>query len=266
MKRNRDIKKRVRAEYADIVSRDDSSTASRQRRHDSVAHAESIGYSQQEIKSVPEGAAVTHGCGNPTAIAELKEGETVLDLGCGGGLDAFLAAQRVGPEGKIIGVDMTPEMVEKARANARTGNYTNVEFEVVEIETLPLPDNSVDVVISNCVINHSPNKVTVFKEAYRVLKPGGRLFVSDLVTTGRLSDDVRRNADKIWTEWLPVACDRREYLNAIDSAGFTAVAVLAEGLFPLSEADVLRGRIISLQVKALKIGISGDSILNSRPK
>ena len=255
MKRNRDIKNRVRAQYADTVSRDDSSAASRERRHDSVAYAESIGYSQQEIKSVPEGAAVTHGCGNPTAIAELKEGEIVLDFGCGGGLDVFLAAQRVGPRGKVIGLDMTPEMVEKAWANARAGNYANVEFQIAEIEKLPLADCSVDVVISNCVINHSPDKLTVFKEAYRVLKPGGRLFVSDLVTSGRLSDDVRRNADKLWTEWLSVACDRREYLTAIESAGFAAVAVLAEGLFPLSEADeVLKGRIISLQVKALKIG------------
>ena len=254
MKRTSDIKKRVRAHYADTVARDDSSTASCGRCHDSVAYAESVGYSQQEIKSVPEGAAVTHGCGNPTAIAELKEGETVLDLGCGGGLDAFLAAQRVGPRGKVIGLDMTPEMIEKACANARAGNYANVEFCAAEIEKLPLTDGSVDVVISNCVINQSPDKLTVFKEAYRVLKPGGRLFVSDLVTAGRLSDNVRRNADKLWTEWLSVASDRREYLNAIESAGFAAVAVLAEGLFPLSEADeALKGRIISLQVKALKI-------------
>lgn len=255
MKRTPDIKKRVRAQYAVTVSSDDSPTASHEPRHDSVAYAESIGYSQKEIKSVPAGAAVTHGCGNPTAIAELKAGETVLDLGCGGGFDAFLAAQRVGPKGRVIGLDMTPEMVEKAEANAKAGNYANVEFRVAEIEKLPSTDGSVDVVISNCVINHSPDKLAVFKEAYRVLKPGGRLFVSDLVTAGRLSDDVRRNAAKLWTEWLSVACDRREYLNAIESAGFTDVAVLAEGLFPVSEADeVLKGRIISLQVKALKIG------------
>lgn len=254
MKRTSDIKKRVRAHYADAVARDDSSAASRGRRHDSIAYAESIGYSQQEIKSAPEGAAVTHGCGNPTAIAELKEGETVLDLGCGGGLDVFLAAQRVGPRGKVIGLDMTPELVDKARANARAGNVANVEFRVAEIEKLPLTAGSVDVVISNCVINHSPDKLTVFKEAYRVLKPGGRLFVSDLVTADRLSDTIRQNAEELWTEWLSVASDRREYLNAIESAGFAAVAVLAEGLFPLSEADeVLKGRIISLQVKALKI-------------
>lgn len=255
MKRTPDIKKRIRAQYAGTVSRDDSPTASHEPRNDSAAYAESIGYSQQEIKSVPAGAAVTHGCGNPTAIAELKAGETVLDLGCGGGFDAFLAAQRVGPKGRVIGLDMTPEMVEKAKASARAGNYANVEFRVAEIENLPSTAGSVDVVISNCVINHSPDKLAVFKEAYRVLKPGGRLFVSDLVTAGRLSDDLRRKADKLWTEWLSVACDRREYLGAIESAGFTAVTVLAEGPFPLSEADeVLKGRIISLQVKAQKIG------------
>lgn len=152
MKRSRDIKKRFRAHYADTVSRDDSSAASRERRHDSVAYAESIGYSQQESRSLPEGAAVTHGCGNPTALAELKEGETVLDLGCGGELDSFLAAQRVGPRGKVIGLDMTPEMVGKAWTNARAGNYANVEFRTAEIEELPLADGSVDVVISNCVL------------------------------------------------------------------------------------------------------------------
>jgi arsenite methyltransferase len=255
MKRNRDTKRHVRAQYADTVSRPDSSTASHEPRDDSIAYAESIGYSQQEMRSVPEGAAVTHGCGNPTAIAELKEGESVLDLGCGGGLDVFLAAQRVGRKGKVIGLDMTSEMVEKAWANARAGNYTNVEFGVAEIERLPLPDDSVDVVISNCVINHSQDKLAVFKEAYRVLKPGGRLFVSDLVTAGKLSAEVLRNADKLWTEWLSVACGRREYLNAIESPGFRAIAVVAERLFPLAEADVvLKGRIVSIQIKAQKVG------------
>lgn len=255
MKRNRDIQKQVRAHYADAAASENSSTARHEPRHDSLAYAESIGYSQQEMRSVPEGAAVTHGCGNPTAIAQLKEGETVLDLGCGSGLDAFLASQRVGPKGEVIGLDMTPEVIKKAKANARAGNYTNVEFRVAEIEKLPLGDGSVDVVISNCVINHSPDKLAVFKEAYRVLKPDGRLFVSDLVTIGQLSDDLLRNADRLWTEWLSVACDRREYLNAIQLAGFAAVDVLAEGLFPLSEGDVtLKGRIVSLQVKAQKTG------------
>ena len=253
MKRKSDIKTRVKAQYAEVVSKDDSCSSSHERPHDFIANAESIGYSKQELASVPEEAAVTHGCGNPTALAELKEGETVLDLGCGGGLDAFLAAQRVGWKGKVIGLDMTPEMVAKARINARAGNYTNVEFEVAEMEKLPLPDDSVDVVISNCVINHSPDKLAVFREAYRVLKPGGRMFVSDLVTAGRLSEDVLRGADKLWTGWLAVAGDRPEYLNAIQAAGFRTITVLAAGPFPLAEADkILRGKIISIQVKGTK--------------
>jgi len=255
MKKKIDIKTRVKAQYAEVVSKDDAKVSSAERSLDVIANAEAIGYSKQEMKNVPEEAAVTHGCGNPTAIAGLKKGETVLDLGCGGGLDAFLAAQRVGRKGKVIGLDMTPEMVEKAKANARAGNYTNVEFQVAEIEKLPLPDDSVDVAISNCVINHSPDKLAVFKEVYRVLKPGGRLFVSDLVIAGTLSADVLRNADKLWAEWLSVASDRSEYLNAIESAGFRAIAVVAEGPFPMAEADnMLKGRIISLQVKAQKAG------------
>ena len=250
-----DMKKQVKAQYPDAVSKAEASTGSHEQSAHSTGYAESIGYSPQEIKSVPEAAAVTHGCGNPTALAELKAGESVLDLGCGGGLDAFLAAQRVGRKGRVIGLDMTPEMVERARANARAGNYTNVEFGIAEIEKLPLPDGSVDVVISNCVINHALDKLAVFKEAYRVLKADGRLFVSDLVTAGKLSVGVLRNADKLWTEWLSVACDRRQYLNAIEAAGFRAITVVAEGPFPLAEGDnMLKGRIISIQVKAQKLG------------
>ena len=229
MKRKSDIKTRVKAQYARVLRKDDSRRSSRVRPRDSIEKAVSVGYSEQEMKSVPSEAAVTHGCGNPTALAELKEGETVLDLGCGGGLDVFLAAKRVGREGKVIGLDMTPEMVDKARASARAGNYRNVEFEVAEIEKLPLADDSVDVVTSNCVINHSPDKLAVFREAYRVLKPGGRVFVSDLVTAGKLPADVLQNADKLWAEWLAVASDRREYLNAIEAAGFRPSPWLPRG-------------------------------------
>lgn len=253
MNQPRDLNARTKAQSAEAASGHTASGAGPERSRDSMAYAKSIGYSEQEMASVPEAAAVTHGCGNPTALAELKEGETVLDLGCGGGLDVFLAAQRVGAKGKVIGVDKTRKVIHQARTNARAGKYTNVEFQVADMEKLPFPDASVDVVISNCVINHSTDKRRVFGEAYRVLKPGGRMFVSDLVTTEKLPEDVLRNADQLWTEWLAAASDRREYLNAMETAGFQTLTVLAEGPFPLSEADhALKGRIISIQIQGSK--------------
>jgi arsenite methyltransferase len=253
MKRNNDSKKRVKAQDREGLAREDPSGSQGGRSHDSLGYAKSIGYSEQEIESVPAGAAVTHGCGNPTVLAQLREGQTVLDLGCGGGLDAFLAALKVGPKGRVIGLDAAPESIEKAQASARAGNYRNVEFRAGAMERLPLPDDSVDVVISNCVINHASDKVAVFREAYRVLKPGGGMFVSDLVTTGKLPESVPRNANQLWAAWLAVAADRHAYLSAIEAGGFRTIVVMAEGPFSLAEADsLLRGRIISIQIKGIK--------------
>lgn len=244
-------KGRWEAQYAEVAAQD--AAGGGEGSDDPFAYAKSIGYSEQEMRSVPSEAAVTHGCGNPTALAQLKPGQVVLDLGCGGGLDAFLAAQRVGPEGRVIGLDMTPEMVEKAKAGARKGGYVNVDFRVAEIEKLPVADDSVDVVISNCVINHALDKPAVFKEVHRVLKPGGSMFLSDLVTTGRLPDGMLEKVNEMWAPWLAVAADRRGYLKAIQQGGFRTTTVLAEGLFPMAEADaVLRGRVLSIQIKADK--------------
>ena len=190
-----------------------------------------IGYSKAEMNSVPEGANLGLGCGNPTALASLKEGETVLDLGSGAGFDCFLAANKVGKNGKVIGVDMTPEMLDKARENARKGKYGNVEFRLGEIENLPVPDGTVDIVISNCVINLSPNKKRVFEEAFRVLKPNGRLMVSDIVLLKELPEIIRKNV-QAYIGCVAGAEMKNKYLRMIQDAGFQQVKVIEENLFP----------------------------------
>jgi len=191
-----------------------------------------IGYTEEELRSVPEGANMGLGCGNPVAFASLKEGESVLDLGSGPGLDCFLAAKKVGEKGRVIGVDMTPEMLEKARANARTGGFKNVEFRLGEIENLPAADNSVDVIISNCVINLSPDKRRVFREAFRVLKPGGRIMISDLVLTKDLPDFLKDSIDA-YISCLSGAIKKDEYLSSMTEAGFQDVTLQDERAFSL---------------------------------
>jgi arsenite methyltransferase len=187
-----------------------------------------IGYSEEEMGSVPEGANLGLGCGNPVALASLKKGQTVLDLGSGGGFDCFLAANRVGKAGKVIGVDMTPEMIDKARENARKGKYENVEFRLGEIENLPAADGTVDVVISNCVINLSPNKKRVFQEAFRVL----RLMVSDIVLLKELPEIIRKNV-QAYIGCLSGAEMKPKYLRLIEDAGFQEVKIIEENRFPV---------------------------------
>lgn len=252
MKGEKEIKKFVKDRYGEIASKRDCSCPSPCCSGDIAQQAKSIGYSEKEIRSLPEAAVMGLGCGNPTALAELKEGETVLDLGSGGGLDVFLAAQKVGEKGKVIGVDMTTEMVEKAKENARKGNYKNVEFRLGEIETLPVEDNSIDVIISNCVINLSPDKLATYKGAFRVLRPVGRILISDLVTEGELPEDVHRSFDA-WAECIAGALEKEEYLNTIKKAGFREVAIVAEHTYDEPGMDDrLRGKITSIQVAAYK--------------
>jgi ubiquinone/menaquinone biosynthesis C-methylase UbiE len=190
-----------------------------------------IGYKDDDLKAVPQGANLGLGCGNPVAIASLKEGETILDLGSGAGFDCFLAANRVGKNGKVIGVDMTPEMIEKARHNAKKASYENVEFRLGEIENLPAANDSVDVVISNCVINLAPNKRRVFDEAFRVLRPGGRFMISDLVLTKELPNAVKESVEA-YVGCVAGAIKKEEYLEAIRQAGFREIRIVDETPFP----------------------------------
>jgi arsenite methyltransferase len=191
-----------------------------------------IGYTEDEMQAVPSGSNLGLGCGNPTALASIKDGETVLDLGSGAGFDCFLASKLVGPKGKVIGVDMTAEMVARAKDNALRGGYNNVEFRLGEIEALPVVDNTVDVIISNCVINLVPDKGKAFKEAFRVLKPGGRLMVSDIVLLKKLPEFVRESVDA-YVGCISGALMKDIYLEAIKSAGFKDISVVDESIFPL---------------------------------
>jgi len=230
-----------------------------------------LGYGAQDLAAVPEGANLGLGCGNPVALASLKPGETVLDLGSGAGFDAFLASKRVGPAGRVIGVDMTPQMIERATTLAKTHSYTNVEFRLGDIEALPLADGSVDVIISNCVVNLSTDKGRTFREAYRVLKPGGRLMVSDLVLERPLPEAIRQDMD-VYGACVAGALLKADYLKAIEAAGFIGLAVAGERRYGLDmfspelmeaarqrypdlgpeELEAAAGAVLSLQVEATK--------------
>ena len=234
--KEKEIKKIVRKGYADIVKKKKPCCGPVRPCCEGANTAEdiskNIGYTEEELKSAPEGANLGLGCGNPIALASLQQGETVLDLGSGAGFDCFLAANKVGRNGKVIGVDMTSEMIEKARENAEKGNYKNVEFRLGEIEDIPAADNSIDVVISNCVINLSPNKAKVFKETFRVLKLGGRLMVSDIVLLKELPDFIKKSVEA-YVGCISGAIIKDEYLEVIKEAGFQDVNVIDETSFPI---------------------------------
>ena len=269
-----EIRKVVREGYGKIAKQDKSCCAPVKSccgSTDLVQNMSRIGYTEEELKAAPEGANLGLGCGNPIALASLKDGEVILDLGSGAGFDCFLAAHQVGKTGKVIGVDMTAEMLDRARENARKGNYDNVEFRLGEIENLPVGDNQVDVIISNCVINLSPNKKRVFQEAFRALRPGGRLMVSDIVLLKELPKEIK-NSVAAYVGCVAGAITKKEYLEAIQAAGFGETKVAGETAFPTEllandptakevaknlklsreKAEDLASSVVSIKVSAIK--------------
>lgn len=276
-----DIHKQVRTAYGQVAARQGgcgcgTGCCGTGRTVESVSLG--IGYSEEDLAQAPEGANLGLGCGNPVALASLQEGEVVLDLGSGAGFDSFLAAERVGPAGRVIGVDMTPGMLDKARENAKKSGRTNVEFRLGEIEHLPVADSSVDVILSNCVINLSTDKPQVFREAFRVLRPGGRLMVSDIVLTAPLPAPLAPSGARapgvppialhdsalLYSSCVAGALVKEEYLGSIAGAGFTEITVQGETVFPLdlivSEpelAGLLAGderASISKSIVSIKVG------------
>jgi arsenite methyltransferase len=262
-----EVKKIVRNRYARVAKTSGSCCASSVSCCSATTNeqvSKMIGYSEEEMNSVPEGANLGLGCGNPTAVASLKEGERVLDLGSGAGFDCFLADRKVGKQGKVIGVDMTPEMLDKARANAKKGKYTNVEFRLGEIENLPVADNSVDVIISNCVINLAPDKKRVFEEAFRVLAPNGRLMVSDIVLLKQLPESVQKNVEA-YAGCISGAEIKDKYLEMIKTAGFEEVKVLEEKPYPLEyivSEDAFKETIDKLGMTQRELRETANSVIS----
>ena len=249
MKRN-EVKEYVKKRYGEIAQSGESCCQSC---CEPTARetAFQIGYTQEDLTDIPESSIMGLGCGNPVALASLKEGEIVLDLGSGGGIDVFLAAKKVGPKGKAIGIDMTEEMISRSRGIASEHGYENVEFRLGEIENLPVEDNSVDVVISNCVINLSPDKDKVFQEAYRVLKPDGRMMISDVVTEEELPLEVRKSLDA-WAGCIAGALEKGQYLDTIRRAGFRNVRITSETICNTNVSKESKVKITSVQIEAHK--------------
>jgi arsenite methyltransferase len=242
------VRDMVREGYAGIARNSGSCCGGATANADTIA--QHIGYSQEDVRAVPAGANLGLGCGNPLVLANLQPGETVLDLGSGAGFDALLAARAVGPTGHVLGIDMTPEMLARAEANARAAGVANVEFRRGYIEALPVEGASVDVVISNCVINLSPEKARVFAEAHRVLRPGGRLAISDLVLKAPLPAGLLRNVEA-YIGCVAGAMLRDDYLAAIRAAGFERVEVVAEGSF---------SGVVDLQSPEIRAAVAADGL------
>ncbi len=245
MEKDKKIKQIVKEKYKEIA-RDSACCGCSCKCSQNIS--KSIGYSEEELE-IAGAANLGLGCGNPLAFGKIKEGDVVLDLGCGAGMDAILAAEKVGEKGKIIGVDITEEMVEKAKENAKKRGVENVEFLVGEIENLPLAENSVDTIITNCVINLTPDKSRTFREAYRVLKPGGRIYLSDIVLLEELSEE-QRNDENLLSGCVAGALLKEDYLNKIKSAGFK-VRILHENK-DISKEQYNGVALESLMVKLTK--------------
>jgi ubiquinone/menaquinone biosynthesis C-methylase UbiE len=229
-----------------------------------VGVSKQIGYSEEDVNSVPDGANLGLGCGNPVALASLKQGETVLDLGSGGGFDCFLAAERVGENGRVIGIDMTPEMIARARDNARKGGYRNVEFRLDEIEHLPVADGSVDAIISNCVINLVPDKSEAFRETFRVLKSGGRLMISDIVLLQELPP-VLKESIAAYVGCLSGALPKEDYMGKIKEAGFRDASITSEKAYPVEiiiSDPAVKSVVESMNIPADKLEELVSSIIS----
>ncbi len=263
MKNTEDVKTEVREAYSSVVESNNQKKSCGNARSccgvsgkPDPSYSQELGYTKEELESVPEGSNMGLGCGNPQAIASLKPGEFVLDLGAGGGFDVFLAARKVGPRGKVYGVDMTPEMLKTARSNAVKGGYKNVEFLLGEIEHLPLPNNSVDVIISNCVINLSTNKEQVFKDSFRVLKDGGRLAISDMVAFKPLPPEMVNNKE-LYCNCISGAIPISDLKKILAEAGFTDIVIETQENSRLFIKDWVPGSdaenyVISAKIKAIK--------------
>jgi ubiquinone/menaquinone biosynthesis C-methylase UbiE len=251
--KEKEIKEAVKGRYGQIAKQDQQSCCpSCSGGASSILQSRGIGYKRDDLEQVPEEAIMGLGCGNPTATADLKVGEVVLDLGSGAGVDVFLAANKVGPTGKAIGVDMTKEMIDKAKRIATNHGYQNVEFRLGEMESLPVEDEYVDVIISNCVVNLSPDKSKVFQEAYRALKPGGRLTVSDIVSEGALPDEIKTDSNA-WACCIGGALEQQEYLEKIKEAGFKDIEVVSSREFYIeNKANQTNEKLLSITVKAYK--------------